>query len=199
MPSPTGFVVKNGSKIRFLTASSMPRPVSRTAMAAYGPTAMPKSVASEASRVRRPVVRVSVPRPSIASAPLMHRFTIAWPSCAGSASITRSAPPPRRSSVTRFASMRASSGSTSAITPSRATMPLRYWPRRENARSPRVRSAARVASRAMACRSARTPGSVVSSAAISAMPRMPAMMLFMSWASPAASVPTASIRCACTN
>ena len=68
VPSPTGLVVKNGSKIRSLMSSGMPGPLSPTST-----STLPSS---------RAVRMVSVPVPPIAGTALSIRFVQTWLSSA---------------------------------------------------------------------------------------------------------------------
>ena len=64
MPSPTGLVLKNGSKIRFLMSAGMPGPVSPISISAQSPS--------------RAVRMVSVPVPPIADTALSIMLVQTW-------------------------------------------------------------------------------------------------------------------------
>ena len=75
VPFPEAFVVKNGSKIRFRTLSSIPTPVSVTEMKAYSPNCpYPWDLMNSASMTMRPVAMTSAPPSGMASRAFTARF-----------------------------------------------------------------------------------------------------------------------------
>ena len=83
-PRPMNFVVKNGSKIRGLIASSIPHPVSVTRRKTYSPGGEEEGSAGPAPAVSvlmvsDPVQMVTIPDPSpMASSALRYRLPISW-------------------------------------------------------------------------------------------------------------------------
>ncbi len=92
MPTPIGFVVKNGSKARSITTGGMPVPLSETHIDTYWPGSRSRSSAVRSSSQRLAVSMVSVPPSGIASRALMHKFRSAFSSWGGSTSVDHSPP-----------------------------------------------------------------------------------------------------------
>ena len=84
MPLPSGFVVKNGSKIRSRISSVIPCPVSLTTMRTYSPGAMARARASCSSSTTESDAIDSTPPLGIASRALIARFTSTCSSGPGS-------------------------------------------------------------------------------------------------------------------
>ena len=154
-PCPSGFVVKKGSKIREIVASSIPVPVSVTRIRTNGPISNVASGLSTSVCFRFWTLIVNVPPFSIASRALTARLTITCSSWTGS---TRTQPLPASLLTTRSMSLPSigwSIGTRSRMTcAGSSTIGSRTW-RRVNASSLRVIPLARSALRITWSRSAR--------------------------------------------
>ena len=197
VPLPHSLVVKKGSKRWALTSGVIPQPVSAIASLTYRPGGRSGSSPEAAPPSTFAVSMVTVPPSGIASRAFTTRFMITcsiWPGSAltvprsGAATVTirTSSPISRRSMRSRPATraLRSISRGCSACL-------------RLKESSCRVIEAARSAAlRICSTYSRRGSTSPRSSWSRSALPRMAVRTLLKSWATPPASLPTASIFCA---
>src|SRR6185437_3740440 len=194
VPSPTGLVVKNGSKSRAAVAWSMPQPVSLT----LSRTAAPDDGSAPAGTGA--VSTVIVPRPPAMACPaLVTRLITICRSCPASP-MTGGTLEIRPSSVMVAGRLARSSFSAERVrsarsTARRLTASLRLKARMRPTRS-RARSlACRIISRLLRSRlfSGRARAVVLASA------KTGTSVLLSSWAMPPASVPNASSFCECSS
>ena len=145
MPSPRGFVVKNGSKARAITSGVMPVPVSVTHRERNCPGSRSRSRAARTSSHLLAVSMVMRPPSGMASRALMQRLRSAFSSWFGSTRAVQSPTAPTTSIVTAGPTVRRTSSSMPAMRPFTLVGLGSRVCRREKARRRCVSAAARLA------------------------------------------------------